>query len=234
MVAYLYNQQFPEHHYITFEQLQQNDALYDHVVILARDYDTAPLLYAMDLCNSNGYVTSLLPQTIITQNGADFLERLNGCGICINWILDVPGILSESEPKKKFWLSGRKFCRFETQLTDQRWNYMTFSGAVYPCYAANVDVCQTLIRTESGYERCLKAVVSGLSICHHGTGWTTPSNVIKGFPGVVIWDGEHYCLNLFVSQAHYEFDELDMATTDVVDVRTIDLSAIMADILAEG
>lgn len=128
----------------------------------------------------------------------------------------------------------QEICRFETQLTDQRWNYMTFSGAVYPCYAANVDACQTLIRTESGYERCLKAVISGLSICHHGTGWTTPSNVIKGFPGVVIWDGEHHCLNLFVSQAHYEFDELDMATTDVVDVSTIDLSAIMADILAEG
>lgn len=77
-------------------------------------------------------------------------------------------------------------------------------------------------------------MVSGLSICHHGTGWTTPSNVIKGFPGVVIWDGEHHCLNLFVSQAHYEFNELDMATTDVVDMSTIDLSAIMADILAEG
>lgn len=128
----------------------------------------------------------------------------------------------------------QEVCRFETKLSNQRWEYMSYNGAVYPCWANEVDVCQSLIRTESGYERCLKATISGLNICHHGTGWITIGNLIKGFPGVVTWDGEHHNLNLFVSQAHYEFDELDTATSDVVDVSTIDLSAIMADILAEG
>lgn len=128
----------------------------------------------------------------------------------------------------------QEVCRFETQLTNQRWDYMTFSGAVYPCWAPEVNVCQTLIRTENGYGRCLKASLSGLSICHHATGWTSPGCVIKGFPGAVTWDGQHHTLNLFVSQAHYELDELAMASADVVNVDSIDLSTIMADILAEG
>ena len=129
----------------------------------------------------------------------------------------------------------QEVCRFETHLSNQRWDYVAFSGAVYPCWAFEVDVCQSLIRTESGYERCLKATISGLSICHHGTGWTTPGSQIKGFPGIVTCDGdEHHTMNLFVSQYHYEFDELAMATADVVDVSRINLTAIMADILAEG
>lgn len=72
------------------------------------------------------------------------------------------------------------------------------------------------------------------NICHHGTGWTTPSASINGFPGVVTWDGEHHTLNLFVAQTHYEPYELDIATAHVVDVSHIDLTAITADILAEG
>ena len=128
----------------------------------------------------------------------------------------------------------QEVCRFETQLINQCWDYTTFSGAVYPCWAAQVDVCQTLIRTESGYERCLRASISGLSICHHGTGWTTPGNVIKGFPGVVTWDEQCHKLNLFVSQAHYEPDDLKKATGDMVDESAINLSMVMADIIAEG
>lgn len=116
-VAYLYNQQFPEHQFILFEQLQQTDVLYDHVVILARDHDTAPLLSALRLCNIKGYVTALLPQSVLTLIGAEFLQRLNDCGICINWILDVPGTLSESEPRKKFLLSGRKLPNYTRTMS---------------------------------------------------------------------------------------------------------------------
>ena len=103
--------------------------------------------------------------------------------------------------------------RFETQLTNRSWYYTAYNGATYPCWAEHLDVCQTLIRTGDGYLRCLRASVSGLNICHHGTGWTTPGSAIKGFPGAVTWDGEHHTMNL--SDA-------------------IDFSAIMADILAEG
>ena len=124
--------------------------------------------------------------------------------------------------------------RFETQLHNLRWNYTAFGGAVYPCWATEIDVCQSLICTERGYERCIRASISGLNICYHSTGWTTPGGVIKGFPGIVTWDEQCHKLNLFVSQAHYEFNELATATADVVDVNTINLAAIMADILAEG
>lgn len=124
--------------------------------------------------------------------------------------------------------------RFETQLTNRSWYYTAYNGVVYPCWAERLDVCQTLIRTESGYQRCLRATVSGLSVCHHAIGWANPSDVIKGFPGAVSWDGANHTMNLAVPLGHYSFEEQNQAFADVVDVESIDLSAIMADILAEG
>lgn len=127
-----------------------------------------------------------------------------------------------------------EIARFETQLTNRSWYYTAYNGTVYPCWAERLDICQTLIRTGDGYRRCLRATVSGLSVCHHAIGWANPSGVIKGFPGAVSWDGEHHTMNLSVPLAHYDFDDQNQAFADVVDVNAIDLSAIMADILAEG
>ena len=124
--------------------------------------------------------------------------------------------------------------RFETQLTNRSWYYTAYNGVVYPCWAEHLDVCQTLIRTSDGYTRCLRASVSGLNICHHAIGWANPNDVIKGFPGAVTWDGTNRTMNLSVPLAHYEFDDQNQAFADVVDVASIDLSAIVADILAEG
>ena len=124
--------------------------------------------------------------------------------------------------------------RFETQLTNRSWYYTAYNGAVYPCWAEKIDVCQTLIRTGDGYQRCLRASISGLNICHHGTSWTTPGNAIKGFPGVVTWDSTGHTMNLAVALAHYPFEEQNQAFADVVDIETIDLSVVVADILAEG
>lgn len=128
----------------------------------------------------------------------------------------------------------REICRFETRLNNQHWDYTTTGGVVYPCWAYEVEVCQSLIQTENGYERCLRATLSDLSFCHQSVGWLNVNNAIKGFPGVVTFDDNCHKLNLFVSQHHYEFDELDAATADVVNVNTINLAAIMADIIAEG
>lgn len=128
----------------------------------------------------------------------------------------------------------QEVCRFETQLTDQRWKYTAYGDKLYPCWASVVDVCQNLIRAEDGYERCVKACISNLHVCYHNSGWTLPNSTIKGFPGIVTWDGECHTLNLFVSLAHYDLDDLATATADVSDTSLIDLSAITADILAEG
>lgn len=127
-----------------------------------------------------------------------------------------------------------EIARFETKLTNRSWYYTAYNGVVYPCWAENLDVCQTLIRAGDGYRRCLRASVSGLNVCHHSIGWANPTDVIKGFPGMVSWDGEHHTMNMFVPQAHYDFEAQDQAIADVVNVSTVDLSAIMADILAEG
>ena len=128
----------------------------------------------------------------------------------------------------------QEICRFESHLPNQRWDYVVYDGGVYPCWATDVDVCQTLIQTESGYERCLKARISGLSICHHGTGWTTRGSLMKGFPGIVTCEnGNVHTLNLFVSQEHYAPDQLAWATAEVVDMNRVDLNMVMADIIAE-
>lgn len=129
---------------------------------------------------------------------------------------------------------AQEVCRFETTLDNQYFNYQTASGAMYPCYISGADVCQTLICTAGGYERCIKASISNLRICNHGVGWMCANNLIKGFPGVITWDGEHHILTLAVSQEHYEFDELDIAMEDVVDRSKIDLSFVIADVVAEG
>lgn len=124
--------------------------------------------------------------------------------------------------------------RFETQLTNRSWYYTAYNGVVYPCWAEKLNICQTLIRTGDGYSRCLRASVSGLSVCHHSIGWANPSDVIRGFPGAVTWDGSIHTMNLSVALAHYPFEEENQAFADVVDVETIDFAAIVADILAEG
>lgn len=97
--------------------------------------------------------------------------------------------------------------RFETQLTNRSWYYTAYNGAVYPCWAEKLDICQTLIRTGDGYQRCLKAFVSGLNICHHGTGWTTPGSAIKGFPGMVTFDGTSHSIVRQIRSA-LEYDDI--------------------------
>lgn len=127
-----------------------------------------------------------------------------------------------------------EICRFETQLTNRYWNYTTYEGSIYPCYASKIDVCQSLISTDCGYERCIKASFTGLCVYHHGVGWVNPCNRFKGFPGMVIYDGERATVTLFTSQKHYEPEELDVAMADIMDITKIRPSTATADILGEG
>ena len=128
----------------------------------------------------------------------------------------------------------QEICHFETQLQNQCWNYVTHKGAVLPCYASKIHVCQCLFGTDSGYERCIKASFTDLCVNYHGIGWVNPAFTFQGFPGMVLSDGNRISTSLFVSQAHYEPYELEMATADTVDVSQIDLSVAVADILGEG
>lgn len=128
----------------------------------------------------------------------------------------------------------QEICRYQTSFMDHYWDYFTNEGTVFHCYAAKVDACQVLICTDSGYERCIRASFSNLCVHHHGVGWINPCDHMKGFPGMVTWDGEHHNLSLFISQAHYEPNEFNEAITDTVSDERIDLSAAVSDILAEG
>lgn len=107
-VAYIYRQQFPQFHFILSAELDLLDAQFDHVVVLARDYETAMLWHALSHCKEKGYITLLVPQSTITLANENLCDALTENGIYVNWIMDVPTALSESEPRKKMLLSGRK------------------------------------------------------------------------------------------------------------------------------
>ena len=127
-----------------------------------------------------------------------------------------------------------EICRFETQLSDQRWSYTAYDGVTIPCYASRMDVSQCLIATDSGYKRCVKADVFGFSVYQHGLGWVSPTYQIKGFPGMVLFDKEKASVTLYAAQQTYGPDELQEARADTVDPDRIRLSVIVADIIGEG
>lgn len=127
-----------------------------------------------------------------------------------------------------------EICSFEAQLSEKYWNYTTYDGVTIPCYASKLDICQCLIATDSGYERCVKADVTGFYIYHHVIGWVSISRQIKGFPGMVMFDGEKATVTLYATQWHYGPDELEEAKADTVDPDQVNLSVIVADILGEG
>lgn len=125
-------------------------------------------------------------------------------------------------------------CRFNTTLLDQRWEYITHQGEKIPCYASRVDVLQALFSSENGYERCIRASFTGLSIFRHGVGWVNPCNVTAGFPGMATWDGDRNNISLLSSLMAYSPEDLQTAVNDTVDVSTISLTQAVADIIGEG
>lgn len=124
--------------------------------------------------------------------------------------------------------------RFETNLTNQSWIYTNYHGEVFPCRATSVDVCQVLLQTDNGYDRCMKVKLTGFTVCYHSIGWVELTYAMKGFPGIITYDGKHHTMNLLVCLDRYTFDELATAASDLVDTSRIDLAAITGDILAEG
>lgn len=124
--------------------------------------------------------------------------------------------------------------RVSTQLRERHWKYTTHDGSVFPCYASKIDVCHSLIHTDTGFERCLRVTFYNLSVSLPRFGWVSYRHNFKGFPSMVVTDGDMVSLALFASQAHYEIDEQDMAMADTMDTSKIDLSVAVADILGEG
>lgn len=140
-VAYIYGQQFPQFNFILNAELDVHDAVYDHVVVLARDYETAKLWHPLSFCKENGYITLLVPQSTITLESETLCDALNKNKIYVNWIMDVPTPLSESEPRKKMLLSGCKGGAFSNTImqlifvsTDQQgeWIVPHKQGVVVP------------------------------------------------------------------------------------------------------
>ena len=128
----------------------------------------------------------------------------------------------------------QEICRFETTLSDHKWNYKSYNGSVVACCAKQIHVCQILIQDGDGFERCLSASTEHLGICLHSPGWCYVNGILRGFPGIVTWDGDHtHKMHLFASQEHYTPDQLAQARADLTDPDRIDLSVLMADIFGE-
>ena len=124
--------------------------------------------------------------------------------------------------------------RLETIRQDVRWEYKTCRGTVYPCYASKIEMCQSLIEKPTGYALCVQANITGLQICYPGVGWLCPNGAIKGFPGMVTLCDNTHQMALAAAQAHYEFSEYHLAMADALNPDSLNLSCLVADILAEG
>ena len=124
--------------------------------------------------------------------------------------------------------------RLETTRCDVRWDYTAYSGSVYPCYASKIEMCQSLMETKSGYELCLRANITGLQVCYPGIGWIGLTGIAKGFPYMVTFADNTYQMALAAAQAHYEFSEYHLAMADAQNPDSVNLSCLVADILAEG
>ncbi len=128
----------------------------------------------------------------------------------------------------------KEISRLEATRQDARWEYKAYNGSHYPCYASKIEMRQSLVETPTGYEFCVHANLTGLQVCYPGIGWICPNGTIKGFPGMVTFDGNTHHLALAVSQAHYDFDEYDQAMAAAINPNSVNLDRIVADILAEG
>lgn len=131
VVAFLYGQQFPDYCFIPIDDLWQMPATFDHVIILARDHDTAPLWHALSCCEDRAFVTMLLPQTVMTSRDPLFAQGMRENQIYTDWILDVPQVLTGSEPRKKMLLAARRgapyaarYINLHSAETDEQGNYL--------------------------------------------------------------------------------------------------------------
>lgn len=124
--------------------------------------------------------------------------------------------------------------RLETTQENAEWTYKAFNGTIYPCKASNIIVRQSLVQSESGYELCVQANIIGLQVCYPCIGWICPNGAIKGFPGMVTFSDNSHCMALSVSQAHYDYEEYELAMVAAMDPHSVDLSILIADIIGEG
>ena len=129
---------------------------------------------------------------------------------------------------------AKELSRLETSIHKKTWTYKTDDGNLYPCYASQIDVRQSLIQTEKGYEHCIQANITDLEVCYPVVGWTWVDLNIKGFPGMVTLRDRTHQMGLATTQRHYDFDQLEAAIKDATNPNTIDFNFLVADILAEG
>lgn len=134
LIAGLYRKQFPEYETVALEEIARLRMGFDHVVILARDHETAPLWQALAVCEEKAYITMLIPQSVITTKDPLFTHYMRENNIFIDWILDVPQILTASQPRKKMLLTGRKgsayagrYINLHSALTNERGDCLTLS-----------------------------------------------------------------------------------------------------------
>ena len=127
----------------------------------------------------------------------------------------------------------REVCRYRMTLTDQNWVGIGYSGAYNSFAAERVEVIQILLRTQTGYRRCMKAAFTNLRICIPHGGWVRLNGATKGFPGVLSHENGATTMNLFVDQQYYALEDLAQALADVKDSKRIDLTIASGDVIGE-
>lgn len=134
LVAGLYEQQFDDFQFITIDDIPQLHTKFDHIIILARDHETAPLWSALSHSEEGAHITMLIPQSVMTTRDALFAHHMRENQIYPDWILEIPQSLTGSEPRKKMLITGRKgraytgrYINLHSTVTDDGANYLTLS-----------------------------------------------------------------------------------------------------------
>lgn len=123
--------------------------------------------------------------------------------------------------------------RHKITLTDHNWIGIGFSGAYCSLTADCVEATQILLKTDTGYRRCMRAAFTNLRICIPNLGWVYLNGATKGFPGIVSHESETTTMSLFVDQQYYPYEDLAQAVLDAQDPERINLAAVIGDILGE-
>ena len=133
-----------------------------------------------------------------------------------------------------FCVPVEELSRLDTTVHNKEWVYTTFSGAQYPCKASEIELRQSLLRTNDGFVVSIRANIIGLQVCYPAFGWIYPKSKIDGFPGTVTYGEDTHRMELSATMAEYSFDELEFAKADALNPDLINWPCLVADIIAEG
>lgn len=124
-------------------------------------------------------------------------------------------------------------CSQKFYVDAPEWYYPGFSGAVCLVKAKRALVDLALFQEKNSLHLALKASFEGLRIAVPGMGWQHRSTWVKGFPGMVIYNGDVISMRMYIEDREYKLNEQDKALRYMENWEDYNLALACADILGE-